>query len=183
MKHPLESIPSSNRRGLFLPLLVLTLVVMAVLNGVGGPLVTEAAPQGIVSFELAGDISSAQAILDSWDARARTHAGFSLGFDFTFLLLYSTTIACACVWGARGLGEVWRPLAPVGPLLAWGQWLAGLFDAVENAALWATLANGPSVPWPRLAWWCATIKFMLVALGLLYALLGGLGTVLKRKAK
>jgi hypothetical protein len=183
MKHPLESIPSSNRRGVFVPLLVLTLVVMALLNGVGGPLVTAAAPQGIVSFELAGDVSSAQAILDSWDARARAHAGFSLGFDFTFLLLYSTTIACACAWGARGLAAVWRPLVSVGPLLAWGQWLAGLLDAVENAALWAILADGPSVPWPGLARWCATIKFTLVALGLLYALLSGLGMVLKREAE
>ena len=183
MKHPLESIPSPQRRRVFLPLLVLTLVVMAVLNGVGGPLVTRAAPQGIVSFELASDVSSAQSILDSWDARARAHAGFSLGFDFTFLILYSTTIACACAWGTKGLGKVWRPLASVGPVLAWGQWLAALLDAVENTALWVILANGPSVPWPRLAWWCATIKFTLVALGLLYALLSGLWMVLKRKAK
>jgi hypothetical protein len=183
MNHPLESIPSPKRRWLFLPLLVLTLAVMAVLNGVDRPLVTEAAPRGIVSFELAGDVSSARAILDSWDARARAHAGFSLGFDFVFLILYSTTIACACAWGARGLGEVWRPLAPVGPLLAWGQWLAGLLDAVENTALWVILADGPSVPWPRLAWWCAAIKFTLVALGLLCALLSGLWLALKRESK
>ena len=41
---------------IFVPLLVLTLAVMAVLNVVDGPLKSGVAPQGSVSYELAGSV-------------------------------------------------------------------------------------------------------------------------------
>ena len=68
MRHPFESIPTGKRGVIFVPLFVLTIAVMVVLNAVGAPLTTEAAPLGIISFEFAGDVSTAQAMLDSWDA-------------------------------------------------------------------------------------------------------------------
>jgi hypothetical protein len=181
MRHPFESEPVGKRRAIFVPLLILTLVVMFALNGVGAVLNTEAAPLGIVSFELAGGVSTVQAILDSWDLQARVHAGFSLGFDFLFLVLYSTAIGYACAWVASGLRDSARPLASFGILLAWGQWLAALLDGVENTALWIILMNGPSVPWPQIAWWCAAVKFTLVLLGLVYAMLGGVWAAIRRR--
>ena len=181
MRHPFESAPIGKRRVIFVPLFILTVIVMVVLNVVDAPLNTEAAPQGIVSFELAGNVSTAQAILDSWDAQARVHAGFSLGFDFLFLGLYSTAIAYACAWVSSALGDSRRFLASLGLLLAWGQWLAALLDGVENTALWIILTNGPSVPWPQVAWWCAAVKFTLVTLGLLYVTLGGVWAAIRRR--
>ena len=177
MHHPFESIPTGRRWPIFVPLLVLTLAVMAVLNVVDSPLKTGVAPQGIVSYELAGNVSAARAILDSWNPQARVYAGFSLGFDFLFMVLYSTTIAYACTWVSGGWRGKRRSLASVGLLLAWGQWVAGLFDAVENGALWVMLAAAPAAPWPQIARWCATVKFALVLLGLAYAIVGGVWTV------
>jgi hypothetical protein len=168
MGHPLQDKVTGR---VFFPLLVATLVVMAVMNVTGKPLITEAAPQGIISFELAGDVPTAQAILDSWDAPSRVYAGFSLGFDFLFMPLYSTTIGLGCLWAA----QVWRRsrlLAGAGGYLAWGQWLAASLDVVENVALWHSLVGGPAAPWPRLAWVCAEVKFALVLLGLAYAASG-----------
>jgi len=176
MHHPFESKPAGKRWPVFVPLFVLTLVVMAVLNVVGGPLKTGVAPQGIVSYELAGNVSAARAILDSWDTRARIHAGFSLGFDFLFMVLYSTTIAYACAWVSGSWQGKYRPVASVGLWLAWGQWAAALLDAIENGALWAMLAAAPAAPWPQIARWCATVKFALVLLGLAYAIVGGVWT-------
>jgi hypothetical protein len=181
MQHPFESAPVGKRRAVFVPLFILTLVVMVVLNGVGALLNTEVAPLGIVSFEFAGNVSTAQAILDSWDLQARVHAGFSLGSDFLFLVLYSTTIGYACAWVASGLRDGAWPLAWFGILLAWGQWLAALLDGVENTALWIILTNGPSVPWPQIAWWCAAVKFTLVLLGLVYVMLGGVWAAIRRR--
>lgn len=158
---------------ILIPLLVLTLAVMAVLNVVDGPLKTGAAPQGIVSYELAGSVSGARAILDAWDSQARAYAGFSLGFDFLFMVLYSVTIAYACVWVSGGLQGHWRPLASAGRLLGWGQGAAALLDAIENAALLVMLFGAPAVPWPQVARGCATVKFALVFLGLAYAIVGG----------
>ena len=59
MSHPFARIPAPAFRAVFGPLLLLTLVAMAVLNLVGAPLATAAAPAGIVSFELAGTPAAA----------------------------------------------------------------------------------------------------------------------------
>jgi hypothetical protein len=133
---------------------------------------TGAAPQGIVSFELAGDVGSAARILASWDAEARVVAGFVQGLDYLFLLAYSTTIAFACVWAANAMRVVAPRLAAVGPGLAWGQWAAAGLDAIENLALLVMLFGGAAAPWPAVAWTCAVPKFALVGAGLLYALVG-----------
>ena len=56
MRHPLDFLPSDKRKPLFLSLLALTLILFAVFRALDAPLRTPAAPNGIVSYELAGDI-------------------------------------------------------------------------------------------------------------------------------
>lgn len=172
MWNPIEAIPPGKRLAVFLPLLALTLLLMAVLNVIGTPLTTDAAPNGIVSFELAGSASQARRIIDSWDEAARIRAGFIQGLDYVFLIAYPLTIGFACLWAAGVIGAQGWPLATVGLLLAWGQLLAGLLDAVENAALVTMLFGTVVIPWPQVAYWCATIKFTLVFAGLIYVALG-----------
>ncbi|MBN1148443.1 MAG: hypothetical protein JXA78_14380 [Anaerolineales bacterium] len=169
MSHPFESIAPHRRKAYFWSLLAATLVVMAVLNAVSAPLVTPAAPYGIVSYELAGDAAAARAILDSWDADARLRAAFGLGFDYLFMLAYCVTIALACVWAADTLRQRGWPLASWGAPLAWGQWLAAGLDALENLALACILFGAPALPWPEIARWSAVFKFALIFLGLVYA--------------
>ncbi|HDD24707.1 MAG TPA: hypothetical protein ENF52_04660 [Chloroflexi bacterium] len=171
MRHPFDPIPAALRRPVFIPLFMATVLVLFVMNSVGAPLNTDAAPQGIVSYELAGDVPTVQAILESWDGEARVRAGFSLGIDFLFLVLYSTTIAWALVWVSTRLPGRW---ASVGVWLAWGQWLAAALDSIENAALWRLLVGTVTAPWPQVARWCALVKFALVIVGLLYVVVGGL---------
>ena len=178
--HPLENIPRSSQKLWFVLLLIITLLVMIVLNIIGIPLKTEVAPQGIVSFELAGDLPTAQTIMNSWDQKARIHAGLSLGFDYLFMVLYSTTITLACVMVARHLRLQWQVFALIGLALAWGQWLAAILDGVENYALFLLLVGSDDSLWPAVAWWCATVKFFIVILGILYSLVGTSIRFLKR---
>ncbi|MCI0574786.1 MAG: hypothetical protein L0332_28030 [Chloroflexi bacterium] len=166
IQHPLTLIPAAGRRTIFWLLLLATLAVMAALNVLGGPLRTAAAPAGIVSYELAGDVTAAQAILDSWDSLTRVYAGFNLGLDYLFLPLYGTTIALGCLWAADALRLAGRKRAAV-VWLAWGQWLAAGLDAVENAALLKMLLDAPADPWPVIAWGTAGLKFLLVTVGIL----------------
>jgi len=49
-------------------------------------------------FEFAGSLESAVKIIRSWDEAVRILAAFSIGLDFLFLILYSTTIGLACLW-------------------------------------------------------------------------------------
>lgn len=168
MNHPLEAMPPELRSRAFWALLALTLLLMILLNWAGLPLVTSAAPSGIVSFELAGSAGQAQAILDSWDTGARLHAAFSLGLDYLFMPVYSTAIGLACLWAARRLRQVSWPLAVLGAWLAWGLWLAALLDATENVSLLASLFGSPAPPWPQLAGLCASLKFGLILAGMVY---------------
>jgi hypothetical protein len=180
--HPLQKIPQNRTRAIFFYLLVITLMIMAIMNTVGKPLETQAAPNGIISYELAGSAAEAQFILDSWDDFARQHAAFSLGLDYLFMLFYSTTIALGCVWAGRVLKARGVSLAIVGVPLAWGLWAAAVFDAVENMGLTLILFGADGQYWAPVARWCAILKFGLIFLGIIYSFVGlAISLVLKPK--
>ncbi|NOZ48825.1 MAG: hypothetical protein GXP37_02100 [Chloroflexi bacterium] len=155
------------QRQLFVISLIATAGLMVVLQGIDVPLRTSAAPQGIVSFELAGSVATAQAIVQSWDASALAHAGFSLGLDYLFMLAYATTFMLACLWAQAQ----WRPGwgHRLGALLAAAMPVAALADAIENLALWRSL-QVVAAPWPQIGRSMATIKFTLLAVALVYML-------------
>jgi hypothetical protein len=165
--HPLSRMSSGTRSKTFWVLLAATIAWTILLALIDGPVQTDAAPIGMVSFELARSSESAQAMLDSWNHHAQLHLALSLGLDYVYLLLYSSTIAVACLWvvdvpasKARG---VMGSMIPVGNTMAWMAWGAALLDAVENYALFKVLLTGPSAPWPALAFGFALVKFIVLA--------------------
>ncbi len=178
MPHPLSWLAPMHRRAAFGVLLIATLAVFATISALDAPLRTAAAPNGIVSFELAGSPEQAQAILASWDASARIAAGLSLGVDYLFMVLYALTIGLGCVLVGEGLGGA---PARLGVVLAWGQVLAAVLDAVENWALIRWLLGSRAGFWPSLAAGCATVKFALVGLGLAFVLVGAMVLLLRRR--
>lgn len=182
MDHPLTKIQPGRRRPIFIALLLITLLVMVVLNLTGKPLITEAAPRGIISYELAGNQETAQAILDSWDDLAKIYAGFNLGLDYLYLILYSTTIALAIFWlvDLLKIGRVVRRLAVV---LATTLSAAAILDAIENGALFTMLVNQVTAPWPQISFICAAIKFGLVILGISFVIVGFITFLLQSRQK
>lgn len=169
---PLDFIPAPQRMPLFRLFLVLTLGLFAVFNLLDQPTRTPAAPGGIVSFELARTPAAASAMLASWGESARLSLAFGLGLDFLFMPVYATALSLAVMIAAdRRRAGFWSAL---GKVLAWGAFLAIGFDAVENISLFYILQNGAFSPAPQLAFWCASAKFVLLALGVFYALAGWL---------
>jgi hypothetical protein len=150
---------------------VATLAIMLTLNFIDAPLRSDSAPQGIISFEFAGDVETAEEIINSWNSQAQKQAAFSIGYDYLFLITYSTTIALACIWSSKFVAQSNSRLVLAGILLAWGQWLAALFDGVENAALFISLVQRPVSPLPEIARIAASLKFVLILLGLVYVTL------------
>jgi hypothetical protein len=188
MKHPLENIPSASRKPLFLAFLAGTLTLFAVFRVLDAPLRTPAAPNGIVSFELAGTPFQAQAIIDSWRvtgllisdvagepvpgivSRAISFAAFGLGIDYLFMPVYATALAMGILLAA-GRHKGW--FAALGAWVGWGAYAAALFDAIENYALARMLLlNEVWSPYTEVAAFSATVKFGLLLLGLFYALVG-----------
>jgi len=165
-RHPFHWLSTSGQKRAFVALLILTLLAMASLNVLGRPLNTEVAPMGIISFELAGDISLARRMVESWGPTGRIYAGLNLGLDYLFMFAYSSAIALGCVLVASGFSR------RVGLLLAWAQFAAGLLDAVENYALIQVLLGSQRELWPAVARWCAIPKFLIVVAGLAYIVLG-----------
>ncbi|MCB8946129.1 MAG: hypothetical protein H6658_20480 [Ardenticatenaceae bacterium] len=179
MQTPFAWITPAKQKPVFIYLVALTLAVMGCLQLLGQPLATEAAPGGIISYEFAGDLPTARAILDSWGAKGQVSAGLNLGLDFLFLLAYAGSIGLGCVRVARKLPP--GGLAhKIGIGLAWGLPLAALLDGLENYALIRLLLGSELALWPTVAYWCAIPKFTLVGLGLLFVLIGGVAGLLRR---
>lgn len=131
---------------------------------------------GIVDFELAGDTGRARAILRSWRA-VGWPVRANLMLDMAFIPCYSAALFCACVLAGRALPTI---LGTLGPYVAAGQLLAGVFDYGENTGLLLTISDFDHEPSrmrsgpPRAAAWCARMKFRLITLGVIYAALGGI---------
>ncbi len=181
MSHPFGSVPSDRRGRYFWHLVVLAVLTMVILNLVGSPLTTAAAPVGIISFEFAGNVSQAEKILSSWDAEARQRAAFVQGLDFLFIPIYAGAIAFGCLMASGVFRTKGWAMASLGENLAWLVLLAGLLDIIENYALVVMLFDVPANPWPQVAFWCAAPKFIFVAVGILYTLLGGLVYIFSRR--
>lgn len=169
MPHPLGFIPNTAQKKVFFALFALTLGLFGVFRVLDAPLRTDAAPNGIVSFELAGTSAQAEAILQSWDARAQLFAAFGLGLDYLFMPAYALTIALGVLMAARKHSG---KFALVGAYVGWGALFAAVFDAVENFALWHLLNATATALSPPIAFAAATIKFSLILAGIFFALAG-----------
>jgi hypothetical protein len=197
MKHPLEFVPGTSRKPIFFTLLFLTLILFGVFRVLDAPLRTPAAPNGIVSFELARTPARAQSMIDVWTGRTVIytdgehsnavttppgepflykavpiiHAAFGLGLDYLFMPLYAFALAFGTLLAAsRHAG--W--LKSLGAVAGYGAFAAAVFDAMENYALLQVLLDRIQSPYPEIAFYCASAKFGLLIFGLVYAVVGGL---------
>jgi hypothetical protein len=150
--------------------IIFTILITGASN-VFGPKPTAQAPNGIVSIELAGDLNTFRAMVDSWNNVNYFLAGVSLGIDFLFLLVYSTALTLGCFWASRKYRQMNKDgLAKLGTLLVYSMWLAGAFDLVENVALIYTFVRNQLLFGSQIALWAAYVKFVLIALGIVFIL-------------
>jgi len=172
MTHPLDFIPTDKRKPTFFALLVGTLILFSIFRVLDSPLRTSAAPNGIVSFELGGNVKATSDILNSWDEHANLFAAFGLGLDYLFMPFYASALSLGILLAA-GRHSGW--FSKVGAWFGWGAYAAALFDAVENYALVRILImNEVWSPYPEIAAFCASVKFGLILLGLFFAMVGSL---------
>jgi hypothetical protein len=172
MRHPLEFVNVDHRKRFFITLLLLTLSLFTVFRVLDEPLQTDYAPNGIVSFELAGTPERVSQILISWEAthKAYKFAAFGLGVDYLFMPVYAFALAFGTLLAAGRHGG-W--LKSLGAVAGYGAFAAALFDAVENYALFQVLLGAFDSSYPMIAAVCATVKFGLLAFGLMAAIAGG----------
>lgn len=168
LAHPYQWLSEKLQNRAFIIALPLALVAMAVEQITGAPLRTNAAPLGIISFEFAGTLATAQRMVESWGTLGQVYAGLNLGFDFVFIITYVIAIGLGCVIVARG-----GFLPSVGIVLAWALIVAGGLDCIENYNLIQILLGVGQESNAVIALWCAIPKFAIVGLGLAYFFIGG----------
>ena len=167
---PFYKLSKSFEKRLTNGLLISLIILIVVMRYFDAPLKNHVSTSGIVSFELAKDLSKSQAILTSWDAIARASAGMSLGIDFLFLLVYTSFISLLI----HKLNErLWKHsnMYKAGHVFMWGVFLAGLFDCIENLALIQLLLGDLQQIWSSMAYYFAILKFGLLTLGILYIII------------
>ena len=141
-------------------------------------LINDVATHGIFSFELAKDASFAESIINSWDIKSKAAAGYSLIFDFIFLVIYSLFLALLI----HHINEkVWKntDVYKLGIALIYAQFLAAFFDVIENIAL-LKLFNEITQFWTSIAYYFASMKFILIALGILFIVISWIVRLVKR---
>jgi hypothetical protein len=184
MQHPLEFVSSHSRRRIFFTFLALTLILFAFLRMLDRPLHTAAAPNGIVSFELAGTPQTARAITESWKETslllsavagqpnpdivntAYVFAAFGLGIDYLFMPVYALALAFGTLLACQRHEGMIKSL---GAVAGWVTLVAPAFDAIENYSLLRVLLGEIQSGYPAMAAFCAIIKFGLIAFSVLYA--------------
>jgi hypothetical protein len=87
MLDPYKWLSDSAQRSALLIFLLLSVTLLTGMHALDQTLITDAAPSGIVSFELAGNIKQAKQILEDWGPEGRIYAVLSLGLDFLFLIV------------------------------------------------------------------------------------------------
>lgn len=162
-------------------LLITTLSFAVIMNFLGAALKNEIARSGIIAFELAKDFSISQKILNSWDSVTQLYAAFGLGFDYLFLCSYSCFFALLCFKLADRFASRNTILASIGLYLAYLQFLAGIFDSLENYFLIELLFGSQNRNFPLFAYYSASAKFILIFTAIVYNLFSWFYLALNRK--
>src|SRR5687768_1399206 len=171
----MPSIAQSPRRGLIvLGLLVATLAVGALAL----PALDDMGDVGILEFELARTSEQASEYYGELGEEGRDAARESLYLDYPFLVLYGFLYAMAAlVVAARAAERGMAGIARWGRPMAIAGLTAAACDAVENAALLRVLDGHTDQPWPGIAFVFASTKFLLLAVVLVYVIVGFLLTL------
>ena len=138
-------------------------------------------PGNIVQFELAHIEDVAKKIISEWGEEGVNKARVSIYLDFVFLILYSWALGLGCRVAAA-FSDIQLFKSPAIFFMR-AAWFAGACDLIENFAMLFTLShvNEFSV---SMSFYFAIIKFMIVAIALMFILLAaavGLFNVLYKK--
>lgn len=142
---------------------VLSLLILVALIVINRFLLSDAAPRGMISFQLAATPEHAAAILESWSHSARVWARTSLYVDFVFIAVYLLFLL--------KLTGHWLLDRPGVREQQVGRWTRNLFctaaatDVGENISLLMVLEQPRTDFWPMAATLLALVKFSCLMAG------------------
>jgi len=143
----------------------------------------DAGSYGIVDFEVAFTSGKAQEIMRAWGAKGHDAAVASLWFDFLYLIAYGLFLCLAI----RAVGDGLRArgrlrLAAPATAISLLPLVSATSDAVEDVFLLLVLGGDLPSAGPPLAGSFATLKFVCIAVALVYLLAGLIAMALTRRS-
>jgi len=159
-----------------------TIVLLLVLAWIDERLKATGGP-GIIGLEFAGSLGRVEEIQAEWGGHGEYLARLSLWIDFAFMASYGAFLALAGVVvrdfaAGRGL----RRLAAIGVVAPACAISAALFDAAENSIWLLVLGGHLGYAAPAIGTACASLKFLLIAVAILYSLAGLIAWLRFRRA-
>lgn len=167
---PFLKLTLSQEKRLIGVLFFVVIICIAVLNYLDQFLINETCTGGIISFELAGDLETAGSYLNSWGEKGKIALSLGLGLDFLFPIAYVLLIGILIhklnvkLWSKSSFFSV-------GNGLIWAIFLAGTFDYIENIGLINLVLGNMEQIWVSVAFYFASIKFLIIFTSFLYILI------------
>lgn len=133
---------------------------------------------GVLDLEFAWTPEQIETIFSAWGAEGRGLEALAVWWDFGFIPSYGFFIFGAVLLVARRLNGKARDF---GPIMSLTPLIAGGFDVIENISLLLMLNSGGPInaTIPFIASLCATIKFSILIIGIIYFFVGLLLLLIK----
>lgn len=151
------------------------ILMMAALRWQGAGLKTTTSPRAIVDLELATQPRQISQLMQVWDISV---VKMNIWIDFLFIVSYVAFLAIAAEaaaskWSNQGMHIIGLTLARVAVV-------AGILDIAENLLMLQTVAGNFTVFSLQMTHYCATIKFTLAGIVLIYLLIS-VPTIFRKK--
>jgi hypothetical protein len=153
------------RISIFFILFVGMLATMLPLMRQGVPLRCAGTPGGIGELEMPWKQEKAEAIVTAWKGELKDVARENIRLDYPFIAFYSLLFAFVCQQAALSFQGMQRKL---GFVVAAAMLVAGLLDVIEDVGMLKMLDGRYSLALAVSV--CAASKFLLLLIGIAYAL-------------
>jgi hypothetical protein len=154
-----------------------SVLMIIVMRFQGSSLKTPVSTRSIIDLEFADTSQRVYELLSRWDI---SMVKMNIWLDFIFIICYVLFLslaaeACALQWPENSMPK------QAGLFLARIAYAAGIFDVVENLFMLQTVEKNFTDLSLQLTFYCAAIKFMLIAFILIYFIVS-LPLVIKNKS-
>jgi len=134
---------------------------------------------GVIEFEFAWTSEQVNKIFNAWGSEGKKKEVFVTYIDFIFILCYSLFMAGCILLVTRKLEGKTQKMGLYFTIMPF---IAGIFDVIENIFLLLMLTNETFV-WslsPFIASLCATIKFSLLFLAIIFFIVALIIVIIKK---
>lgn len=170
----LERLETAPRKKIVVGVIIVAfvfLIITALLMQIVEATVKQVTSYGILDLEFAWNAATATTILAAWGSTYIPHEIWGIYIDFAFIPSYATFMAGLTLLLARRFSGRTQVL---GFMLVVAPFIAGLLDVVENLHLLLMLRSPTTItdPVPLIASICASVKFALIIVTIVYFFVG-----------